>query len=228
MFSYSYASAIAMAIICWACFAQLWRSYRKEEVRTLRYFAYFFAHLGVFFGIMGMPAIFHGVTFSPEQLGAFYIFGHIFLYSSFAYYSRIPMYIWKPSWEMKVFGLNLVAGAIVTAVNIYYWNLPEIASGITLYNVQEPVGPMIGVLAILNWVVGGTYLFGKMALDRSGVERKKLVFLSMGLLLIALAGPIHDVSTSISMVLAADVLTLLGVATLMIGIYFKKIFHSEM
>lgn len=227
MFSYGYASWILMGLICWACFAQLWRSYREQEVRTLEYFAKFFAHLGLFFVIMGAPALFHGISFSPEQLGAFYIFGHLFLYSSFAYYSRIPMYIWKPDWEMKVFGLNLVAGAIVTAVNIVYWNLPEISSGVTLLNVQDPVGPMIGVLAILNWVVGGTYLFGKMALSRSGAERKKLIFLSLGLLMISIAGPIHDVSTSVPMILAADILTLLSVALLMLGIYFKRIFSSE-
>lgn len=225
-FTWSYASWIGLGILAWLCFAKLWLSYRESGVTTVKYFGIFFAHMGLFFVIMGLPAAIPG-SLTPEQLGAFYIFGHIFLYSGFAYYSRIPLYIWKPEWEMKGFALNLVAGAVITYVNLIYWNTPELADPITILHVQDPVGPMIGILAIANWIIGGTLLFGKMALNETGTERIKLFLLAAGLLMISIAGPLHDLTTSFQMLVAADVFTFLGILLLMAGIYFRTLFGDS-
>ncbi|MDY6778439.1 MAG: hypothetical protein SVU32_07250, partial [Candidatus Nanohaloarchaea archaeon] len=160
---------------------------------------------GVFQLIMGLSVL--QLHFNPYQLGAFYIFGHVFLYLSIAYYSRIPTHIWRPDWEIPVFGINLLAGAGITLINIVKWNQPVIKHGVIIWNVPMPVGPLIGLLVVANFIFGGLIFFSKLALDRSGVERYKLLLIALGLTLMSIAGPIHDNTTSLKMLAAADVLT---------------------
>lgn len=223
MASISYLSWIAMGVLTWACFGRLWRTYRKKNVRSVLYLAKAFAHFGTFFLIMGLPGILP-LSLSGTQLGAFYIFGHVFLYISLAYTSRIAFYIWKPEWELYAFAVNLLAGAAITLVNILTWNTPEIVNGIVRLNVNDPVGPLIGIIVLLNWIGLGTLFYGYLAMQQHGIERTKLLLLAAGFLLLTVAGPLHDNTTSINMLIAADVFTFLGVLLLMGGVYFKKLF----
>lgn len=221
MFEPSYISWFFMGILLWICSFYSWRSYQKEEVVTLRDLTSFFVHMGIFMVLMGLPGILPA-DFGSVQLGAFYVFGHIFLYSSIAYYSRIPVRILKPGFTDSVFALNLAAGVIITLITILLWPMPEIHQGIVMLNVPMPIGPMIGVMAILNWVLGGFAFFTWRAKENEGKARLKMVFTGFGLLLLAVGGPMHDHAMSVYMLAVADTITLLGVFSLMAGVFYGR------
>lgn len=222
MLQLSYLSWILIGLIVWACFYRSWKSYQSEDIETLRDFSLFFFHLGLFFVVMGLPGIL-SIEMSADQLGAFYIFGHIFLYASFAYYSRIPVRILKPEWTTRVFAANLILGAAVTILNFKLWPQPEVhASGVTALHVMAPIGPLIGVLAGLNWILGGTAFFSWRATKKKGKDRLKLLMVAASLVLLSIAGPLHDNTTSIQMLVIADVATLLGVLLMMAGVFYNR------
>lgn len=222
MFELSYLSWILMGLIIWACSYVSWRTYQKEEVTTLYDLSVFLLHFGLFFVIMGLPGALPG-EFSADQLGAFYIFGHIFLYSGFAYYSKIPVRILKPAWTNRVFAANLLLGAALTLLNLTMWPQPEIhASGITILNIAAPVGAMIGVLAFFNWILGAVLFFGWRAMKKHGEGRQKFLLMSMAFLLLSIAGPMHDNTTSLEMLLASDAATFVGVILLMADIFYRR------
>ncbi|MDY6770751.1 MAG: hypothetical protein SV186_02200 [Candidatus Nanohaloarchaea archaeon] len=218
-------SQLAMGIISWISFLKVWASYRESGTPTLKYFAFFFAYFGTFQLTMALSLL--PRSFTGAQLGAFYIFGHVFLYLSIAYYSRIPTYIWKPEWELKVFAVNLVLGGAITLVNILKWNMPEITGDIVVYHVPQIVGGMIGLLVAVNWIIGGTIFFGILAARRKGTERLKLSLIAVGMLLLSLAGPLHDLTRSVTMLAVADIVTTLGVVTLMAGIYVQNLYQPN-
>ncbi|MDY6770748.1 MAG: hypothetical protein SV186_02185 [Candidatus Nanohaloarchaea archaeon] len=218
-------SQVFMGVIAWLSFARLWYSYREKQTPTLKYFAFFFAYFGTFQLTMALSLL--PRSFTGAQLGAFYIFGHVFLYLSIAYYSRIPTYIWKPEWELKVFALNLLAGAAITVLNVMQWNKPEQVGSIIVWHVPKMIGLTIGVLDAVNWIIGGTIFFGILAWKETGRERVKLALLSVGMLLLTVSGPIHDLTTSVKMLALADLFTTLGVVTLMAGIYIGRLYQPE-
>lgn len=222
MLELSYLSWIFMGLIIWVCALRSWHSYLEEDVQTLRDLSVFFFHFGLFFVIMGLPGLL-SLDFSADQLGAFYIFGHIFLYSSIAYYSRIPARILKPEWANSVFASNLILGAAITIVNFAYWPQPEVHSaGVTVLNVTGPIGPLIGIIAALNWIIGGTAFFSWRASKKQGKDRIKFLLVAVSFVFLSIAGPIHDNTTSIRMLIVGDVATFLGVLLMMAGVFYRR------
>jgi hypothetical protein len=222
MLELSYISWVFMGIIIWACSQRTWQSFRREEVITLRDLSVFFFHFGLFFVIMGLPGLL-SLDLSSDQLGSFYIFGHIFLYSSIAYYSRIPTRILKPEWANRVFAINLILGGAITIVNLAYWPQPVVhSSGVTILNVVEPIGPLIGIFVALNWILGGTGFFAWRAMNKKGKKRLKLLLLAGSFIFLSVAGPMHDNTNSLQMLILADVATFLGVILMMAGVFYRR------
>ncbi|MFB6180544.1 MAG: hypothetical protein ABEJ93_01575 [Candidatus Nanohalobium sp.] len=203
-----------------AAYFKLRSSFREKGVDTLKYFSKVFGMFALFMLIQGMP-FFVPYELSSVQLGSFFIFGHIFLYGSYAFLVQVPLSIYRPEWKKYGFWLSVVAGALVSFVNLLYWTEPTIEQAIVLFNVGAPVGPLIGVFSIAAMAVTAGGFFAKMAWQRSGRERAKFALLSLGMLILTAGGPLHDNATSIAMYIAADVLTVTGFTAIMSGLYIE-------
>lgn len=229
MVNLTWLSHFLMSIVTFFCFYRLKKSLGNREIQSTRYFMDFFLNMTFFYFLIGLP-LFLG-NLSSFTMGAFYIAGHIFLYIALSFYIRLPLSIIKPEWEKKGFYTGLGIGAAITLTNIVFWNYPtikETAWGtITLLHVKPPVGPMIGLFAGLSLLVGGSIFFGWMSYKSDGIDRVKHALLSFAFLLLTVAGPLHDNTTSLNMLLFADGAFSLGIVLLMVGIYLKKFLKVE-
>ncbi|MFB6175083.1 MAG: hypothetical protein ABEJ87_03830 [Candidatus Nanohalobium sp.] len=81
---------------------------------------------------------------------------------------------------------------------------------------------MIGILAVLNWILGGTALFVWRARKKEGRDRTKFLLLAISFVFLLIAGPMHDNTSSVQMLVGADVATLLGVVLMMAGVFYDR------
>jgi hypothetical protein len=220
--TFTYGAHLFMGLLTLIAFFKLKQSYREQGTETLDYFAKFFGMFSMFMLIQGMPMLVPE-SLNPAQLGSFFIFGHIFLYASFAYLVMVPLHIYKPSLKKYGFWGSILGGAIITFVNTIYWTMPEISGNIVLWHVGFPVGPMIGILDIITMVLIAAVFFARLAWKNSGSTRTKFALLALGLVVITAGGPLHDNATSLQMYIIADILTLVGLLILFSGIYADKL-----
>lgn len=217
-FTLTYAAHLFMGVLTLLAYFKLRRSYQDSGAETVGYFSKFFGMFTLFMTFMGAPMLVPE-TLSSIQLGAFYIFGHIFLGGALAYLSLVPLNIWKPEWKEYIFYLILAVWGLKTFLNFIYWTEPEIVGNIVLWNVGAPIGPFVGIVngLIMLGLAGG--FFAKMAWERSGNDRYKFGLLALGMLVITLGGPLHDNATGLNMYLIADILTVSGFIFVMSGLY---------
>ncbi len=221
----TYLLHLVMGVMTTAAFFKLRRSYRDNGAETLHHFSRFFGMFSLFMYLQGLPFLVPQ-DLSSVQLGAFFIFGHIFLYASLAYLALVPLSIWRPEWKKFGFWGNVVAGAVVTFVNVLFWTKPTIEGGIVLFNVGAPVGPLIGIVDIVTMILLAGVFFAKMAYERSGTDRSKFLLLALGMLVITAGGPLHDNATNLMMYVVADILTISGFVFVMSGLYVDWIYEK--
>lgn len=216
-FAWAYLSNLFMGVVAALGYWKLRKSYEDSGVDTVGYFSKFFGYFSLFMFLMGAPMLIP-VALSGVKLGAFYIFGHIFLYISLAYLVLVPINIYEPRYRKAGFWATGFAGALITFVNLVFWNEPSIESGLLSLNVGVPVGPLIGVVVGVSMLSAGGF-FAKLAWSRSGNDTYKFGLLALGMLVITLGGPLHDNATSLMMYLIADILTVSGLIYLMAGLF---------
>lgn len=221
----TYSAHLFMGVLTTLAYFKLRRSYRETGTETLDYFSKFFGMFALFMGLMGAPMLVPE-SLSSVQLGAFYIFGQIFLGGALAYISLVPLDIWRPEWKKYGFWAIIVAWTGKTYLNFLYWTEPEIAGNIVLWNVGAPVGPIIGIFNVLVLTVLAGGFFAKMAYERSGNDRYKFSLLAIGMLVITFGGPLHDNATSLMMYTVADILTVSGFVFVMSGLYIDWIMEK--
>lgn len=225
-FSVTFLLHIILSMVSFFCYQRVNTSYKEKNISSLKYFANFFLMFGIFLFTIGLPMLVP-VSLSPMQLGAFYIFGHVFLYGAMVYFIQVPFSMSFPDYKKWAVRFNILFGTAITFVNIIYWNKPTTEGLITLLNVVGPVGPMIGVLVVLNWIFFGTFYFGNMAYRSRGTNRLKFSLLSIGFLLITIGGPLHDNAASLTQYMIADGLMTVALLLIFAGIYVKKILKPE-
>ena len=216
-FAWPYLSNLMMGVLAALAYWKLKRSYEDSGIESVGYFSKFFGYFSLFMFLMGGPMLVP-VALSGVKLGAFYIFGHIFLYISLAHLVLVPVSIYEPGYRKPAFWAIGFGGAVVTLVNLVYWNEPSIELGLLLLNVGVPVGPLIGVLVGLSMLSAGGF-FAKMAWERSGNDRYKFALLALGMVVITVGGPLHDNATTLMMYVLADILTVSGFVFVMSGLY---------
>lgn len=221
----TYAAHLLMGVFTTLAYFKLRNSYRETGTETLDYFSKFFGMFSLFMVVMGAPMLVPEAL-SRVQLGAFYIFGQIFLGGALAYLSLVPLHIWKPNWKKYAFWSIYAVWAGKTWLNFIFWTKPEIAGNIVLWNVGAPIGPIIGIfnLVVLTVLAGG--FFAKMAWERSGNDRYKFGLLALGMLVITIGGPLHDNATNLLMYTVADILTVSGFVFVMSGLYIDWVMEK--
>ncbi|MDY6777205.1 MAG: hypothetical protein SVU32_00940 [Candidatus Nanohaloarchaea archaeon] len=189
-------------------FLTVWRTYQREGTASLNYFARHFAWFAVFQLIIGIRFFFSGMT--PAKDVGFLIFGITFFAISLAYLPRVTFHIYRPEWEIQVFGLMLTAGAALTVYNLANWTM---------------LGPGVAALTWVNMVlllaVPFLYLGWKHA-----EQRWKMWFIAVGFLMKATAGTIISVMSGQTVLFVAEFLTFAGLALIFVGIYKDRAFSS--
>lgn len=223
--TWTYGAHLVMAALTTLAYFKLRKSYRDSGAETLNYFSKFFGMFSLFMYVQGMPFLIPQAL-SSVKLGAFFMFGHLFLFAALAYLALVPLHIWRPGLKKYGFWGNILAGGVVTLVNSLYWTKPTIEGGIVLFNVVPPVGPLIGVVDVVTMILLAGALFVRLAWERSGAERSKFLLLALGMLVITVGGPLHDNATSLMMYSVADVMTLFGIGFIMSGLYIDWVYEK--
>jgi hypothetical protein len=144
-----------------------------------------------------------------------------------AYYSLIPTDLLKPSWQKPIFGINVLIGVILAAVNIYTWIPVSFAQNGQVFLYEMSLAPLWIAMIAANWIIGGLLAFLWLAYNQSGVKQVKLGLIGIGLFLMFLGGPLHTVSLSVNMQMVAEFVTLAGSLILFLGIYLDRMLEME-
>ncbi len=236
-YSLTYLLHIFLALVSFACYYRVKKGYEKKGIKSLFYFQRFFLIFSGFMLMNGLPMLVM-TELDPVQQGAFYIMARPFLYVSLAYFIQVPFSISFPKYKKYAVGFNLVYGAVAWFTNFHFWTLNSIEASsvpvgfieevlITRMDVVGPIGPMIGIIVILNWIVFGLIYFGYQAFKAEGTTRLKFGLMAIALGIMTVGGPMHDNATTAMEFLIADGLILLGLIVLFAGIYVKKIFQGR-
>ncbi len=203
----------------------MYRGYRKSPNTLTLYFLIYFIPYTLFFAAFAMPfaALIKG---TPQQFAVGmdwgYIYAHVFLYLSF---SAMALIVGEAFWKrgkMFLFWASMVAGIVVTIVNIMYPNtaMLDIASNVTLMNAQKIVGTLIGIYAnalFLPTVI----LFAWQGFKQKGAFRVRSLILAAGFLVLGVGGPLHDLATTPGQFMLADVLSTVANITIGVGALYR-------
>lgn len=192
---------------------------RKSDVANNKFYFYFerfTLSMSMFFLIMALPNLFF--PNDSVMLGLGYVIGHIFLYVSYAYLARIALFIFKPSFNsINIYRIYLLAAAAITALNIIFFNYPVVqADGITAYNAAGPIGIAITAISILT-LLPSAILFIREAF-RQPQHMRRFIHIGLSFLFIIVGGPLHDIATTSTMYIVADVVTTLGFLLMLLGV----------
>lgn len=208
------------------------KAMREDGAKDLsqKYFMGFFASTGIFQVLMGLPhfLLYKSSELFPQAMAWAYIDGHIFLYLALALTISVPLQLYFPSQQKLktlIFSFFLIFGTVITFLNILNPNTPvfDANSGITFLNASPLIGKLIPIIAILSWVPAGVIFIYK------GIKARhdRLVFvrsmlLGVGLLMLVVFGPLHDIATTASQYLVADIFTMVGFLTMASGVFYQQ------
>lgn len=203
----------------------------KKSSVTNNQFSYYFQRFALYFGIFPLVLAIPILLFSKSSymLGLGYIIGHIFLYISCGYLTRIWLLIVKPSFNSRnIFIIYLVLGLVATILNIYLFNYPVInENGITLWNAQQPVAISI-ILIFASALIPAVVVFIRESI-RQPKSRMRFSLIAASLIVILIGGPLHDVAKDVTMYLVADIVSITGYVLMFMGVVYgtKSILADE-
>ncbi len=204
--------SLLMALVSAASFVKLYSTYRDEQIHTIKHLAIFFGFFSIFQLMLGVR---YFLPISESITNLIRTSSHIFLYVSLAYFSRIAMNIRKPEWERYVFGGVLATGLAATGLMVY---------------VGDTITPLIAIPSLAVWLGMGTVFFGHLAMNRKGSERAKMALIAVGILFIAVAGPLHNlpiVEEQLLALIVVESFTVVGTLLSMAGVYHDHLIHQQ-
>jgi len=158
-----------------------------------------------------------------------YIIGHAFLYIAEAYIILVPMYLYFSEKEYKKYGVGyfrfiLLFGLIITVINIINPTNPEIdeKSGLTIFNVPSVVAGLIPIITFISVGLSGLLFIAKSA-QLQGSAKVKAAILGVGMILIVIGGPLHELAKNVFEYFLADFLIVVAFFVVMLGIYYEQI-----
>lgn len=200
------------------------------EDLSKKYFMWFFACTGIFQVMIGLP---HLLLFSdkgmfPQALAWSYTQGHMFLFLALAFTIMVPLQLYFPDrkkLKKVVFTFFLLFGAVITVINIFLPNNPvfDEKSGLTFFNADPIVGRLIPIIVVLSWGPSAIIFIYKGIRSRSNrLVLIRSLLLGIGLLILLVFGPMHDLAKTTLQFFVADIFTMLGFLTIAAGIFYRE------
>lgn len=204
------AGSLVIAAVSGLMYLRFWKTTQEKDIYTIKVLSKSFAFFTLFQLVLGARILFPEL--SQIQLAGFQLFAHISLFISLAYFTKIATYIYKPKISNYVFGGTLVYGAAAIFLMLKEWAI---------------ITPLIAIPSFIVWIGLGTLVFYNMAREREGVERTKMILMGTGLLIIALAGPLHGAAQTGTQLAAVEGATIIGIFALATGVYWKDVIRSD-
>ena len=201
---------------------------QKPVWQSVRYMHKFFLHMMIFFAIMSIPYLWtdNPTRFSVGAAWA-YVVGHIFMYLSLMYVSRVTFSLIPrlSRYDKPLTAVWLTAIVLQTVFNAktMIWGVQPTYNyklHLTEFHTYTGVGIALGAMAAIAFVPT-IIMFATHAIRARGIERIRPALLSVGFFLITTAGPLHDNARSAQQYALADVFTTLGMVVVLSGIAFR-------
>jgi len=166
------------------------------------------------------------ITEDVQLAGYGYVIGHFFLYIGLAVYVYAPFQMIIPDKKripnILAFIMG-VGGIIITYINWMAYAskeyLPKYDNGVTIWQPPQTVFIFIAISTIILWVVLGTFIFWYHALQTNNKSLRKRSFrIGLGLLILAIGGPLHDTPLPGATILLADAVVAIGLIIIAWGL----------
>ena len=210
---------------------KLWSDLKveKENVATKIYFVYFFLFLGIFQIIMALPhlSLYSNPGSFPMLMTLAFIIGHIFLYLALAFTLLASFKLYSSNKKIKyvIFVVITLLGSFITYTNIIKPNTPifDTKTGITLLNANPAVGQLILIIVLLGWGVPAIMLIYNGIKLRRGSDNTlaRDLLIALGLIVLIIGGPLHDIARKPLHYLIADLLLLIGFMLMASGVFYR-------
>lgn len=188
----------------------------------------YFLYMGLFSTCLSIPYIWvdNAARFSLA-MAVGYVVGHIFCYIAFMYIARM-VFALEPRLANKdrlvvVIWLLAVVGITIFNAKTMIWGVRPVfdhAHNLTEFNVNPIVGNAIVVMSVFS-LIPAVILFGISTFKARGTARIKPLLLTLGFLIVMVAGPLHDVARSGTVYAAADFLSAVSMALLCLGVVYR-------
>lgn len=200
----------------------------KDKGDTVRDFAWFFTSFAIFVLFLVLPhifllSIFHDHSMFSSAMNWGYIIGHVFLFISLAIFIRIPLQWISPKLKNIGTAFFLVLGAFTTIVSIILQSAPtfEESTGLTFLNINPLVANIVVINVVLAWLPAAIYFIIKGIKASRKIVRMRALLIGIGIIVLMIGGPMHDLAKTSVMYFLADFLALGGVALLASGVLYK-------
>jgi len=188
----------------------------------------YFLYMAIFSTCLSVPYIWlsNASRFSLA-MAIGYTVGHIFCYIAFMYIARM-VFALEPRLVSKdrvvvVIWLLAVIGVTILNAKTMIWGVRPVfdhVRNLTEFNVNPVVGNAIVVMSVFS-LVPAVILFGISVFKTRGVARVKPLLLTLGFLIVMVAGPLHDVARSGTVYATADFLSAVSMALLCLGVVYR-------
>jgi hypothetical protein len=222
-------TGLVVMTIAWIFIGRRISATRLAVAKPIRMLHRFFAFMAIFFAFMFSPHLLiytHPALF-PQAMAWGYVVGHIFLYIAFTYIMRVtftivPQLANKEKAVMVIAAFFNVAITAINAQTMIWGTQPAYDSvrNITQLNAAVVVGAAIGIFALVS-LLPAAILFLVIAVKGKGGQRVRSLLLGTGLVMMTIAGPLHDVALNWQQFLIADIFTTLSIVLIGSGVVYR-------
>jgi hypothetical protein len=215
--------------IAWVYIGRRINETRLAVAKPIRLLHRFFVFMAIFFAFMFTPHLLINIqpALFPQAMAWGYVIGHIFLYIAFTYIMRVTCAI-VPQLASKEKAVIVVAAffnVAITALNAQtmIWGIQpayDTVRNITQLNASVIVGAAIGIFALVS-LLPAAILFLVIAVKGKGGHRIRSLLLGAGLVIMTIAGPLHDVALNWQQFLIADIFTTLSIILIGSGVVYR-------
>lgn len=213
-------SAISMAVSAIFLLAgghAVYKSWQKNKDKLFQYFAIFFAGYGIMHSLLSFGALLS--SSNSFFAGVLYVIAHFFLFTTTAFFLRLPLRFFMPKLEKPFFYIVLAGAFLTTIIILQEIPLPFFDNGITNWNVGEnatKAAITFSGITLLALVI--FFIVGATRAEKRIYKIRSLVF-ALGIFVFLTGGPLHNVAQNNIQYLLADILTPIATLILLLGIY---------
>lgn len=214
--------------ICILISLRLYFSYRREKSKKLEYFFKSFSFLGTYFLLLALPLFFPNNLMLIGLILALSVF---FLCLTLAYFICIPLEIiqWERLKRTYFWGLIIFA-FLITIFNLFNLESAEVHLWDQFIFFEDArsliINIVIGFITGIATISAAVFFFVSGFKIKQKYLRSRAFIIGGGILIMAVAGMVNYIPGASSHVfttsVAASLLAITGLLTILAGIYYKK------